>query len=108
GSSTTLGGMLTATAVNGVATFSGLTLNNAGNGYTLKATADGLAVTTSSFNVASPTATATQLVVTTPPTVAAAAGFGLTVTVETSSGAVDSTFNGTVTLALGTDPGGSS
>src|SRR5208283_3389018 len=62
GSSTTLGGMLTATAVNGVATFSGLTLNNAGNGYTLKATADGLAVTTSSFNVASPTATATQLV----------------------------------------------
>ena len=33
----TLGGTLTVPAVNGVATFSGLTLNKAGTGYTLKA-----------------------------------------------------------------------
>ena len=62
-----LGGTLTATAVNGVATFTGLTLNNPGNGYTLKATANNLTVTTNSFNVGSPTATATKLVVTAQP-----------------------------------------
>jgi hypothetical protein len=43
GSGTVLGGNLTATAVNGVATFSGLTLNNPGNGYTLVASSNGLA-----------------------------------------------------------------
>ena len=109
GSGTALGGTLTATAVNGVATFSGLTLNNPGNGYTLKATAGSLSVTTSGFNVGSSTATATQLVVTAQPpaTVAAGAGFGLTVTAETSTGAVDPTFNGTVTLSLANNAGGS-
>ena len=109
GSGTVLGGTLTATAVNGVATFSGLTLNKPGNGYTLKATAGSLSVTTSSFNVASPTAVATHLVVTAQPpaTVAAGAGFGLTVNAETSSGAVDPTFNGTVTLSLANNAGGS-
>ena len=107
GSGTVLGGTLTATAVNGVATFSGLTLNKPGNGYTLKATAGSLTVTTTTFNVASPTAVATHLVVTAQPpaTVAAGAGFGLTVKAETSSGAVDPTFNGTVTLRWRTTPG---
>ena len=38
----TLGGTLTATAVNGVADFPGLTINNPGNGYTLQATTNGL------------------------------------------------------------------
>ena len=38
----TLGGTLTATAVNGVATFSNLTISSAGNGYTLQATSTGL------------------------------------------------------------------
>ena len=48
----TLGGTLTATAVDGVATFTNLTLNQPGTGYTLHATASGLtAATTSSFNV---------------------------------------------------------
>ncbi len=51
----TLGGTLTATAVDGVATFSNLTLNNAGTGYTLHATASGLTATnTGSFNVTAP------------------------------------------------------
>jgi hypothetical protein len=104
-----LGGTSTASVVNGVATFSGLTLNNPGNGYTLEATVDGLTVSTNSFNVESPTATATQLVVTSPPpaTVTAGAGFGLQVSVETSSGVVDNTFTGTVTLELVTNSGGS-
>jgi hypothetical protein len=51
----TLGGTLTATAVDGVATFTNLTLNQAGTGYTLHATASGLSTaTTSSFNVVAP------------------------------------------------------
>ena len=37
-----LGGTTTVTASGGVATFSGLTINNVGNGYTLMATGDGL------------------------------------------------------------------
>jgi hypothetical protein len=43
---------LTVAAVAGIATFSGCSVNNAGDGYTLLATASGLsAVTSSSFNV---------------------------------------------------------
>ena len=50
--SATLGGTLTANAVNGVATFSNVTLNKAGAGYVLRAAASGLTATTSSsFNV---------------------------------------------------------
>ena len=40
--SATLGGTLNVKAVNGVATFSGLTINNPGMGYTLKASSTGL------------------------------------------------------------------
>ncbi len=48
----TLSGTLTVTAVNGVATFSGLSLNKAGTGYTLGVSAAGVASgTTSPFNV---------------------------------------------------------
>ena len=51
----TLGGTLTVTAVNGVATFSGLTINNPGNGYTLQATANGLTpATTTAIDVTAP------------------------------------------------------
>ncbi len=51
----TLGGTLTATAVKGVATFTNLTLNELGTGYTLQATASGLtSTTTSGFNVTGP------------------------------------------------------
>lgn len=49
----TLGGTLTVNAINGIATFSNLTLNRAGSGYVLRAAASGLtAATSSSFNVA--------------------------------------------------------
>ena len=39
------------TVVNGVATFSGLTLNKVGTGYTLKVTSGSLTTTTIGFNV---------------------------------------------------------
>ena len=51
----TLGGTLTVTAQSGVATFSGLTLNQAGAGYTLQVSSIGLtAATTDAFNVVPP------------------------------------------------------
>jgi hypothetical protein len=100
----TLGGTLSVTAINGVATFSGLTLNKLGVGYTLTVSSSSLsAATTNPFNVTLP-----QLVVTAqPPTsVLAGSGFGLTVTAEDSSGNVDTSFNDTVTVALTNNPGG--
>jgi len=112
GSTSALGGTLTFAAVNGVATFSGLTLNNAAHGYTLRATSDAsngpTAVTTSGFNVVA--GPAMHLVVTTQPpgTVAAGSGFGVTVTDEYVSGPVDPAFNGNVTIALANIPGGGS
>ena len=52
-----LGGTLTQTAVNGVATFANLTIDNAGSGYTLTATATGLiSATSSTFAVSCPAA----------------------------------------------------
>ena len=49
----TLSGTLSVTAVNGVATFSGLSLNNPGSGYTLQSLAGGLSTaTTGAFQVA--------------------------------------------------------
>jgi uncharacterized protein YjdB len=50
--SSTLSGTLTRAAVNGVATFDNLSLNRAGTGYTLRATASGLnAATSTAFRV---------------------------------------------------------
>ncbi len=54
GSSSALGGTVTVAAVNGVATFSGLTINIAGDGYTLRVSGGGLApVTTNPFDITS-------------------------------------------------------
>ncbi len=48
----TLGGTLTVNAVNGLATFSNLTLNRASTGYTLVASSNGLtSATSSAFNI---------------------------------------------------------
>ena len=53
-----LSGTATVSAINGVATFSGLTLDKAAMGYTLVASSDGLAVATSNaFDVGKGTAT---------------------------------------------------
>src|SRR5437667_204085 len=54
----TLAGTTSVNAVSGVATFSTLSINNPGNGYTLVASASGLTGTTSaSFNITAPPAT---------------------------------------------------
>jgi streptogramin lyase len=105
---TTLGGTVTVTAQNGLATFSNLLLNQPADGYTINVSSAGLTgATTNAFNV-TPT-TATQLVVTTPPpgSVSAGATFELIVSAENASGNVVTTDNQSVTVTLGANPGGS-
>jgi len=94
----TLGGTLTAAAVNGVATFSNLTVNKMANGYTLKATSSGLtSSTTPAFSASD------QLVVTTQPPASVAAGstFGTVFSAEDGLGNVDTSFTGSVTVSDG-------
>jgi virginiamycin B lyase len=68
----TLGGLTTVTAHNGVATFSGLTLNEVGAGYRLVAYTDPLTTTvTSPVTVATPPTPQPPAPVETPPTVVA-------------------------------------
>ena len=106
--SSTLGGTLTVSASSGVATFSGLTLNKVGSGYTLASTSGTLASATSSAISVAP-GTATQLLITTQPasTVTAGAGFGFTVTAEDAEGNVATGFTGSETVALASNPGSS-
>jgi streptogramin lyase len=105
--SDTLKGTLTEPVENGVAVFSGLTLKNAGTGYTIQATATGLSpVITNPFNV---TLGATKLLVTGQPPGSVLAGtlFGVTVSAEDGQGNVDTSYNGPITLTLGNHPSGS-
>ena len=108
-SRTKLGGVLGATASAGLASFSGLSLNHAGNGFSLEASSGGLTHgTTTSISVSA--AAAAQLVVTTQPPASVIAGddFGLVVTAEDPFGNIDLTFNGTATLALANNADGTS
>ncbi len=95
-----LGGTLTAPVINGEAMFSGLTLNKAGTGYVIQATATGItSASTQPFNVA---AAATQLVVTTEPPVSVAVGteFTTIVSAEDGNGNVDGSYDQALTLTL--------
>jgi hypothetical protein len=88
---------LTVTAVNGVATFSGLNIDKVGAGYQLTASSAGLtAADSSTFNI-----TATGLTFTVQP-VNSQAGQTLIVKVaaQDASNNIDTTFSGAVTLAI--------
>jgi subtilisin-like proprotein convertase family protein len=102
-----LGGTLTATASNGVAMFSGLSVDLVGTGYTLAASSAGLAGATSTSFTANPAA-ASQLLITTEPksSVAAGAQFGFVVTAEDQYNNIATGFNGNVTIAVASGPGG--
>ncbi len=103
----TLSGTLNATAASGVGTFSGLSINRSGTGYTLTASASGVATgaTSAPFNIAG--GTATQLAVTgQPPTSATAGtGFGVVVTAQDAQGNTATGFSGNVTLTITTGTG---
>src|SRR6059058_1648993 len=102
----TLAGTKTVAAVNGVATFSTLSLNLAGTGYTLTATATGLtSATSSAFNISA--GEAAKLVFTVQPSTAAA-GAGIApavqVAVQDAQGNTVTTATTSITVAIGTNP----
>ncbi|MGA7497522.1 MAG: dockerin type I repeat-containing protein [Isosphaeraceae bacterium] len=103
----TLGGTLSVAAQSGVATFSNLTLNKSGSGYTLLVSGSGLGGSTTTAITVTPAA-ASQLVVSSQPpgSVLAGSGFGLVVTAEDPFDNVDTNFGGSVAVALLSNPGG--
>jgi len=106
--SATLGGTTTVKAVNGIATFSGLTLNRPGTGYTLLFSGASLAgAASAAFNIL--TGDAAKLVFGPMP---AAADVGIAIAppiqvfAQDSSGNTVTTFTGAVTVAFGANTGG--
>ena len=97
----TLSGTLTVNAVNGVATFPGLSLDKVGTGYTLAASASGLTGATSpAFDIL--TGGANRLVFITPPTnrvVGQTFAPGIQVQVQDAAGNPVLTANNAITLA---------
>src|SRR5439155_75897 len=118
----TLSGTKTVAAVNGVATFSTLSLNAVGTGYTLTAAATGLTgATSTAFNIS--VGAAAKLVFTVQPSNAAAGAAMLVFTVQPSTAAAGAaitpamqvavqdaqgntvtTATTSITLAIGTNP----
>lgn len=97
------------TAVNGVATFTGLILTGTAGTFTLTATttSTGIAsVTSSGFQLSATSTAATQLGMVTQPASPQAPGVAFTVSVqlEDSTGAPKATSGTTVTVALGLNP----
>jgi len=103
----TLSGTTTVAAVGGLATFSDLSIDKVGTGYTLSFSADGLlGVTSATFNITP--AAASRLVFTVQPTSTAAAATitpAVEVTAWDTFGNVATGFAGNVTLAIGSNPG---
>lgn len=104
----TLSGTTTVAAVAGVATFSTLSINKAGTGYTLSASASSLTTATSAdFNVGPGPATA--LAFTGQPTTATSNANIAPAVKVTALDALGNTaigFNGNITVAIGANPGG--
>jgi fibronectin type 3 domain-containing protein len=91
----TLSGTLTVAAVNGVATFSSLSLNQGGTGYTLTAADGSLTTATSStFNIAQ--AVVDHLALTVPANATAGSPFLVTVTAQDTLNRTVVSYNGTV------------
>jgi hypothetical protein len=102
----TLSGTTTVTAVAGIATFAGVSVDKAGTGYTLTASATGLASATSgAFTVLAQPLARLAFAVQPSPTLA---GTGITpavtVTATDSAGNTDTHFTGVVTVTIGTNP----
>src|SRR5207253_2237499 len=103
-----LSGTTTVTAVSGVATLANLSVNKVGTGYTLTAAATGLPTATSTaFNVT--VGAAAQLVFSVQPsnaTAGVAIAPAVRVTAQDAQGNTATQFTGSVTVALGANPGG--
>src|SRR5207344_1208629 len=95
-------------AVAGVATFSTLSINKTGTGYTLGASATGLTgATSSAFNV-TPGAAAQLAFSVQPTNVAAGAAIApaVQVTIQDAQGNTVTTATNSIAMAIGTNPGG--
>src|SRR5439155_1184143 len=96
-------------AVNGVATFSTLSLNTAGSGYTLTASATGLTgATSTAFNISLSVGPPSKLVFTLQPSNAAAGGPikpAVQVAVQEAKGISVATVTTSITVAIGTSSG---
>ena len=105
-SGATLAGTKTVRATGGVITFSNLSIDQLGTGFTLQATGNGLTTGVSSpINVLA--ATATKLNITSQSTTAAQnSPIGLTVSAVDAQGNLDPTFSGNITVQLFNNPGG--
>src|SRR5207253_1015667 len=100
----TVSGTKTVAAVAGVATFSGLSIDKAGTGYTLTATCAG-STTSTAFNITAGTATALVFSVEPTNTVAGAAITpAVEVTAQDGNGNTATGFTGSITVAIGTNP----
>ncbi len=103
----TLSGTLTVPVSNGVATFSGLTLDAAGTGYTIVANSSELSsATTSAFAVTAGAAVKLAVLNEPPPSVRAGSTFAFGVAVEDQFNNVVTTYFGSVSILLATDPTG--
>jgi alpha-tubulin suppressor-like RCC1 family protein len=104
----TLSGTMTVAAVAGVATFSTLSIDKAGTGYTLAATATGLTgATSTAFNITH--GAAAKLVFTSQPsntTSAASIAPALTVTVQDAAGNTVTSSTASITVLLLVSPSG--
>ena len=107
--SATLGGQITRSAENGVATFSDLTLSQIGSGYTLAASASGLPeVTSEPFNVTA--GAVAQLAFAVQPAASTVAGVPFTpaiqVRIQDASGALLTGRSDQITISLRNNPAG--
>ena len=108
GAGTVLSGTRTVQAMNGVATFSGLSLNNAGNNYSLNITSSPTLTATTSGLFSVTQSAASQIVISSQPrsvVLPGGSGFGFTALIEDASGNVVTTFSGPVTAVLVANPG---
>jgi streptogramin lyase len=106
-SGATVGGTLSVTASNGVATFPSLSLNKAGPTYTLVVTGSGVGEGFSSTVAVTPAAASKVVITQQPPaSVAAGIGFGVQAMIEDLYGNVETSATNTVTVALANNPTG--
>ncbi len=103
----TLSGTLSVAASSGVASFSSLSINKTGTGYTLNSTAASLTASLSSAFDITPGVASKLAVTTQPTTVVAGASISpaVTVTVQDANSNTVTTSSATVTTAIGTNPG---
>jgi hypothetical protein len=100
----TLGGTLTRTFVDGVVTFSGLTLDKAAGGYSLSATSGAFTKASLTFDISAGAASALKFAVQPANGVAGEPLASVEVRAEDALGNPATSFTGNVTLSLGTNP----